>query len=236
MNDIALETLEERLGHRFADRDLLLCAITHTSYANEHDAESNERLEFLGDAILQACMTISLFRRFPDATEGEMSQFRARLVNAESLAGLGAELELGPSLRLGRGEAQSGGRTKPTLLENASEAVLGALYLDAGFEPCFAVVSRLMESRLDTLDQVAKAEGASAWKDPRSRLQEETQRQHQQTPTYGGVSTGGPPHEPTFEVEARVEGKVLGRGAGGSKREAMRMAAVDALERMEKDP
>jgi ribonuclease-3 len=235
MSDTALQALEERLGHRFADRDLLLLAVTHTSYANEHDSESNERLEFLGDAILQACMTILLFRRFPNATEGDMSRFRARLVNTEILAGLGAELELGPSLRLGRGEAQSGGRTKLSLLADASEAVLGALYLDAGFEPCFEVVARLMESRLDTLHQVASAEGASAWQDPRSKLQEETQRRAQKTPTYEVVASGGPPHAPTFEVEARLEDEVLGRGVGGSKREAMRMAAVDALERMEEE-
>jgi len=236
MSDLSLEALEERLGHRFSDRDLLLCAVTHTSYANEHeDAESNERLEFLGDAILQTCMTILLFRRFPDAPEGDLSRFRARLVNTEILAGLGAELELGSALRLGRGEAQSGGRTKLSLLANASEAVLGALYLDTGFEPCFEVVSRLMESRLDTLHQVAAAEGASAWQDPRSRLQEETQRRWQHTPSYEVVGTGGPPHEPTFEVEVRIEGRVLGHGTGGSKREAMRMAAVDALERMEEE-
>lgn len=228
----ALDALQEHLGHRFADPTLLERALTHSSFAHEHHTRANERLEFLGDAILQASMTILLFQRFPSAPEGELSRYRSRLVNTEILAGLGAELAVGEALLLGRGENQSGGRTKISLLADATEAVLGALFLDAGFGPCLDVVSKLMASRLETLHDVIRSEGAGAWKDPRSRLQERTQRRWQRAPTYEVAAQQGPAHEPVFEVEARLDDLLLGRGRGGSKREAMRAAAVDALERL----
>lgn len=229
MSGAATDLVQERLGHTFDDPQLLQQALTHTSYAHENEARPNERLEFLGDAILQASMTILLFERFPEAPEGQLSRFRARLVNTEILAGLGAELELGPALRLGKGEEQSGGRQKISLLADAAEAVLGALYLDAGFEKCLEIVRVLMASRLETLGAVAAREGATAWQDPKSRLQEETQSRWNRPPSYEVVHTEGPDHAPTFEVEARMDDQVLGRGVGGSKREAMRLAAADAL-------
>ncbi len=225
----ALDLLQERLGHRFDDPDLLLRALTHTSWAHEFGGTPNERLEFLGDAILQACMTTLLFQRFPDAPEGLLSRYRARMVNTEILAGLGAELDLGTVVRLGRGEDQSGGRRKLSILADATEAVLGALYLDAGFVPCLDAVARWMAPHLDALDDGVARDGDRAWNDPKSHLQEEVQRRWQRTPTYEVVRANGPDHAPTFEVEARVGDEVLGRGEGGSKRDAMREAAADAL-------
>lgn len=226
---MTLEGVQERLGHTFAEPDLLVQALTHSSYAHEQDAVPNERLEFLGDAILQAATTILLYARFPDAPEGELSRFRARLVNTEILAGIGSDLDLGAVLRLGRGEDQSGGRRKLSVLADATEAVLGALYLDAGFQVCLGVVGELLASPLETLSSVLDRDGATAWQDPRSRLQEVTQRRWQRTPRYEVVRIEGPAHDPVFEVEARLDDQVLGSGTGGSKKEASRLAAAAAL-------
>lgn len=225
-----LERVQELVGHTFADPELLERALTHTSYVHENKGfVSNERLEFLGDAILQSCSTILLFHRFPNKAEGALSRFRSHIVNTEILASLGTQLDLGPALRLGKGEERTGGRTKVSLLANASEAVLGALYLDAGFQPCFDILSTLLNAHLDTLHAVAAAEGTAAWKDPRSKLQEETQARWQTVPTYEVTELSGPAHAPTFLVQVSAEGNLLGQGEGGSKREAIRLAAVDAL-------
>lgn len=234
MSDDPLRAIEERLGHDFDDGTLLERALTHTSYAHEHeDAVSNERLEFLGDAVLQAGITILLFERFPGHPEGELSALRARLVREETLAELGTGLGLGRALRLGRGEEQTGGRRKVKLLSDATEAVLGALYLDAGFPRCREVVAALMAEHLDALQAVAAEVGEHAWKNPKSRLQEAAQERWRETPYYEVVRGEGPDHAPTFEAEARLAGRTLGRGVAGSKKEAMRRAALDALATLE---
>lgn len=231
MSGSADDVVQEHLGHRFADPTLLERALTHASWAHERRTTSNERLEHLGDGILQACMTIALFERFPDAAEGTLSRFRARLVtNEASLAVLGRRLDLGPALRLGRGEESSGGRDKDKVLANATEALLGALYLDAGFDTCLTVVKRQWARAMDDLAELAVAEGSLAAQHPKNKLQEETQRRWQIQPDYRVVRAEGPDHAPTYEVEVWIGDRMLGRGFGANRHKATHLAAVAALE------
>ncbi len=220
-----LEALREALGHDFADESLLITAVTHASWVHENGGEDYERLEFLGDAVLQLCTTRLLFARFPEAREGELSRLRSRLVSTRALAVLGRRIGLGPALRLGVGEDGTGGRDRPRVLAGAVEAVLGALFLDGGFEVASDAVTSWMRVPLDRL----AAEGPGAWKDPRSRLQERTQAAGGVAPTYAVTDRGGPAHDPTFVVEVRVGDHVLGHGEGSTKREAARRAAEEAL-------
>jgi ribonuclease-3 len=222
-----LDALEGRLGHAFASRALLEEALTHSSHAHERGGRDNERLEFLGDAILSACTTLLLLERFPVAPEGELSRLRSRLVNTVTLAQIGRDLGLGELLLLGRGEAASGGRDKVSVLADVTEAVLGSVYQDAGFAPCLAVVRAWMTPRLAVLEQdVAKTD----WKDPRSLLQELTQRRWRQTPRYVVTACTGPDHAPLFDVDVALGDQVLGRGTGSSKRDAARQAASRAFD------
>lgn len=215
----------DAIGHPFADPSLLEQALTHASYANENDGPDYERLEFLGDAVLQLCTTAWIVERFPDAGEGQLSRLRQRLVSTPALAGIAARFGIDGMLRLGVGEESSGGRTRPTVLAGAVEAVLGAVFCDGGFAAAEALVRRWLG---DAVDALAAGE-TRGWKDPRNLLQELTQRDMGQTPTYEVTRTEGPPHQPVFEVEVRIVGRVLGRGTGTSKQEAAKMAAEDAL-------
>ena len=228
----ALHTLRQAIGHDFGDAALLEQALTHTSYVHENGGADYERLEFLGDAVLQLGSSALLYERLPEAREGQMSRLRSRLVSTDALAELAQELGVGPALRLGIGEEATGGRTRPRVLAGATEAILGAVYLDAGADAGLAVVRRWLTPRLASLE----SQEESAWKDPRSRLQEITQRDHGKTPVYGVAERVGPPHRPTFVVEVRVGDEVLGRGQGRSKREASRRAAEEALEDGEDAP
>ena len=221
--------LESALGYRFESQTLLLQALTHSSYGHEHQQPDNERLEFLGDAVLQMCATLLLVAAFPKAREGELSRLRSRLVNTDVLAEIGAAMALGECLRLGRGEADTGGRKRTRNLANGTEALLGAVYEDAGFAACQALVGRWMTPRISHLR--GGGGGKHKWKDPRSRLQEFTQSQGGHTPSYDVIARSGPPHAPQFTVAALVDGDELGRGCGGSKRTAARAAAEDALRR-----
>jgi ribonuclease-3 len=220
-------TFEAAIGYSFQDPDRLNTALTHRSHAFEQGGPDNERLEYLGDSILNACTTVLLVERFPDVDEGSLSRLRSRLVNTETLAEIGRNLGIGEALRLGRGEAATGGRDKASLLADATEAVVGAVFLDAGFERCRAMVAGWMESRLELLETPAEAQ--SGWIDPRSRLQEWTQQHWRATPTYHVTASEGPSHAPQFDVEVRVGDRALGTGRGGSKRDAARSAATVAL-------
>jgi ribonuclease-3 len=221
--------LEERLAYRFRDASLVEAALTHRSWMNEaQDTErtDNERLEFLGDAVLALASSDLLMKRFPEQPEGELSKARAAIVNEAGLARIAEALTLGQWIFLGRGEEQAGGRQKRSLLANAFEALVGAVYCDGGFEAAFTVVARLLEPVLADLPTVAS-------KDFKSRLQELAQAKLQLAPSYLVLSEHGPDHAKTFEVAILIGEKEYGRAFGRSKKEAQQNAAEQALALME---
>ena len=228
--DDPLETLALAVGYPFASPALLEQAVTHSSYSHENRVGDYERLEFLGDAVLQLCTTVLLYERFSEAHEGQLSRSRARLVSTTALATLGARLGIGPALRLGVGEEATGGRDRPRVVAGAVEAVLGAVFQDGGFEAAAALVRRWMA---EPLEELAREE-TQGWKDPRSLLQERTQSVLGETPVYDVTVQDGPPHRPRFGVAVRVGNRVLATGEGPSKREASRQAAALALQVLEK--
>jgi ribonuclease-3 len=223
------EALASRIGLPVRDLDLLEQALVHTSWHHEHrDAElgHNERLEFLGDAVVNLAISEALYTRHPDDDEGYLSARRAAIVSAPGLARLAGRLDLGQSIMLGEGEAQRSGRLRPTLLASTFEAVAGALYLDLGFD---AVRDWLIE----LADPELAAEAAIVTlKSPKSRLQESTQRQSGQRPTYQLIHASGPDHERSFRIEVWVDGELLGVGEGPSRRSAETAAAAEALDRL----
>jgi ribonuclease-3 len=224
----AYARLEGLLGHRFADPRLLEEALTHKSFLNENSTAGrrhNERLEFLGDAVLGLCVGHLLMERFPDVREGDLSMIRAQVVNETHLAEVAAQLSLGEWLYLGRGEEQTGGRRKPSLLADACEALLAAVYLDGGFPAAFGVVKKLFDPRFAALEQPGKS-------DFKTRLQERAQAALRETPRYSVVDAQGPDHEKKFVVAVLVGGKELARGQGRSKKEAEQKAAQAALEKV----
>lgn len=223
-----LAHLERNLGWSFRNRALLLEALTHRSYLNEHPEEGirdNERLEFLGDAVLQLVVSADLFRRFPDWPEGRLTELRTALIRGERLAAWAQALELGRWLRLGKGEAE-GQRIRPSVLADAFEALLGALYLDGGLPAVEALMGRLLP------DAVDRALRDLAWHDPKGRLQHWSQTVRGLTPTYRVVAVEGPPHAARFTVQVLIGDEVVGEGQGSSKREATREAARNALLRL----
>ncbi|HJQ85223.1 MAG TPA: ribonuclease III, partial [Candidatus Binatia bacterium] len=215
----ARDAVEAALGHRFARPAFLDVALTHRSFG---DAENNEKLEFLGDAVLALAIADLLMARFPEAREGELSKMRAALVNAEVLARKASELGLGRSLRIGKGEQKSGGRDKPSILAAAYEAVLGAVYADAGYERARAVVESHFASAIGAEAQVAQ-------RDYKTQLQELTQRLFRETPSYTLVEETGPEHQKRFVSEITIGGRPCGRGVGRSKKTAEQAAAMEAL-------
>jgi ribonuclease III len=221
-----LASLERRIGHRFKSRQLLLDALTHRSYAYENAAPGvvhNERLEFLGDAVLQLLSSDLLYRRSPKASEGDLSNLRTALVRASTLAGFARRLGLGPYLRLGRGEEATGGRDRELLIASAFEAVLGAVYLDGGLRTARAFAEPLLR------DEIERVTTSKKIKDDKSLLQELAQAQLGVTPTYAVVSQEGPSHDRTFVVEVHLGDFVAARGEGHSKRQAEQDAAHSAL-------
>jgi len=194
--ELGLESLERGLGYRFRDAGLLAAALTHSSFANEAGGcgSHNERLEFLGDAILSLCISSELFDRFPDAQEGDLTRLRSRLVNASSLAGVAREIGLDAHLRLGRGEESQGGRKRDALLGDAFEAVLGAVYEDGGFAPARELVRRLFAGYWPrTLIREFQ-------KDFKTQLQEVIQQHYRERPTYTLNASRGPEHAKLFEI------------------------------------
>ncbi|MCA9632517.1 MAG: ribonuclease III [Myxococcales bacterium] len=199
-------------------------ALTHPSFANERqDAGDNQRLEFLGDAVLGLCASELLFERFPDAPEGSLTRLRAKLVNAESLQRIGRELEVSSALRLGKGADSAGLRDSLNVVADAVEALIAAAFLEGGWSLAREVCRRLLAPHVAGLE-------ADAGRDAKSELQERLQVGGGAVPSYAVVEEGGPAHERWFEVEVSVEGLALGRGRGRSKRLAERAAAQVALE------
>jgi ribonuclease-3 len=221
--------LEQRLGYRFAQPRLLEQALTHQSRAHEEgDLElGNERLEFLGDAVLDLLVSELLMQRYPDADEGELSRARAAAVNTAALAERARSLGLGAAARLGRGEQRSGGEDKVSILANLFEAVLGAVYLDGDLTAARGFIEREVAPLLSRDD--------AALGDAKTRLQEIAQKLGRGIPRYATLAERGPDHEKEFEVEVRVGDAVLGRGVGPSKRSAEQSAAHRALESLEAD-
>lgn len=218
-----MKTLEERLGYQFKNHSLLENALTHSSYANEHrDAgmSSNERLEFLGDSVLGMVVADHLYREHPQMPEGELTRTRAALVCEESLVEVARALELGKYLRLGKGEDAGGGRERPSILADATEAVLAAVYLDGGIAPARRAVRALI---------LGHEEEMSASRDYKTALQELVQRESGRKLTYRLVGEEGPDHAKRFSVEVELNGKTVGAGEGRTKKAAEQNAAKAAI-------
>lgn len=223
----ARDALQRALGYTFRHPELLLEALTHRSFAYEHPGPGvahNERLEFLGDAVLQLISSSLVYRMFPEYDEGQLTGLRSSLVRASTLAALARELPLGESLRLGKGEDATGGRDRDLLLASAFEAVLGAMYLDVGL----AKVTRFLEPRLEL--EARRVLDQPDTKDSKSRLQEAAQAQLGVTPRYRVVQEDGPSHDRSFVVEVMLGERAAARGTGRSKRQAEQEAARLALE------
>jgi ribonuclease-3 len=223
-----LDEFLARTGLSFSDRSLLRRALTHRSYLNEHPEElqDNERLEFLGDAVLDFLTGAYLYNRFPEMSEGKLTRLRAALVRTEQLAGFAAELGVGEEMRLGRGEAEAGGRARQRLLCATFEAVIGALYLDSGLEAVRAFVEPLLAQAA----QRVLAEQADV--DAKSLLQEWAQAELGRTPYYRTSEIAGPDHARLFTVEVYIGSEVYGTGTGRNKQAAAQAAAVEALRRV----
>ena len=221
-----MTALEERLGYSFRNRALLETALTHSSYANENRASGivcNERLEFLGDSVLGVTVADFLYRHFPDMPEGRMTRLRAELVCELSLHRVALELHLGDYLRLGKGEEHNGGRKRASILSDAVEAVIAAMYLDAGMETAAGFIHRCL------LDDVRAIE-TPTFTDYKTSLQELVQRHSGQVLSYELVGEEGPDHAKTFRVQVCLNGDPIGRGTGRTKKEAEQAAAANALE------
>ena len=219
-----METLEKKLGYEFKDKALLSNALTHSSYANEarNGTTSNERLEFLGDSVLSIIVSDYLFKEFKNIPEGELTKLRASLVCEKSLCSFSRKLDLGEYLKLGKGEDKGGGRERDSILADAFEAVLAAMYLDGGIEICRSHVMRFVLPELEhTNDEV--------FKDYKTTLQEIIQRNPEEFVTYILTDESGPDHDKLFTVEVRLNSNVIGTGSGKSKKQAEQSAAKQAL-------
>ncbi len=224
-----MQSLEKALGYSFRNPALLREALRHSSYANEHhgaEAVSNERLEFLGDSVLGFVTAEYLFAEHPDAPEGELTRIRARLVCEESLYEAAHRIGLGEHLCLGKGEETGGGRERPSILADATEALIAAVYLDGGIAAASALIHRLL------LDGSNEARTVERRRDYKTALQEYVQRTPNQTLRYLLTGEDGPDHAKVFTITVLLNEKVIGEGSGRSKKEAEQMAAKDALGRM----
>jgi len=238
-----LAWVEERLGYHFQDPGLLEQALTHSSFAHEQEqkvtdknvcptnGESSvylvqshyERLEFLGDAVVDLVIGHLLMQQFPEAEEGELTQYRARLVNESGLAELALELNLDQVILLGKGEDSTGGRKKPSILASGYEAVVAAVYLDGGYETAFRLIEQHFQARLLRLSETETIQ------DAKTRFQELVQAKHKVAPSYRVIQEKGPDHNKQFQVVLLVAGRELGRAWGKSKKEAERKAAEAAI-------
>lgn len=217
------EPLEAVIGYRFKNPGLLKQALSHKSFASESGSGIyNERLEFLGDSILAAVVAHRLFAAYPDEPEGSLSKKKSLLVSRPSLAAWAEEIGLGGHLYLGVGEESSGGRTRQSLLANALEALLGAMYLDGGYQEAERFIGAWCSSRHGSLLET----------DHKSRLQELLQKRYKSPPNYELTAADGPDHDKVFAIQVRIGEKVLGKGTGKNKKEAEQSAALNALDRM----
>ncbi|MCJ7439799.1 MAG: ribonuclease III [Acidimicrobiia bacterium] len=225
----ALACLEAALEHEFDDRDHLEHALVHRSFCAEHlETDSNERMEFLGDAVLGLSVTVHVFHAYPELPEGELAKIRASVVNAEVLADIASEIELGAALVLGKGEDASGGRSKPSILADAMEAVIAAVYLDGGWDAADALVLRLFG------DRIRDGAAGPGGDDYKTRLQELAARQFDQLPRYQ-VRAEGPDHSKRFFATVSIAGVARGEGEGRSKKHAEQAAARAAWQRLVPD-
>ncbi len=214
------------LKHKFKDINILQNALIHRSYANERQGrgiESNERMEFLGDAVLSAVVSHMLITKFPDMDEGGLSKLRARLVNESTLSNIARELSIGQYILIGRGEEITGGREKPSILADAYEAVIAAIYLDSGFNKTFKFVASRFEKLLDEFP------ASEISRDYKTEFQEYVQDIFKTSPKYCLVKESGPEHDKIFEVKVLIKGEDFGKGIGRSKKEAEQNAAKGAI-------
>ena len=223
-----MDSLETKLNYKFNNIKLLQNALTHTSYANEvrNGITSNERLEFLGDSVLSIIVSEHIFKTFPNMPEGDLTRLRASLVCEKALCSFSRELELGKYLRLGKGEEKCGGRERDSILADAFEAVLAAIYLDGGME---AAKKHALNFVLRELEHHSEDD---ANKDYKTTLQEIIQRNPEESVSYYLIGESGPDHDKSFEVEVRLNSNVIGTGIGKSKKQAEQMAAKQALKLM----
>ena len=221
-----MQVLEERLGHVFQNRKLLETALTHPSFGGDHHVPHYQRLEFLGDAVLELAVSRYLYFELPEVDEGKLTRIRAALVREESLNRAARRIGLGEFIRLSVGEERSGGREKPSILSDVMEAVLAAVYLDAGFDEAVRIIGMVLGEEL-------RPEVLKDHLDAKSRLQELMQREGRM-PSYDYLSMEGPPHAPVFAYRVMDGEQELGRGSGTSKQNAQQAAARDALKRMER--
>lgn len=222
---LGLAPLQRSLGHTFAQSDLLQTALTHRSYGTPH----NERLEFIGDGLLNSIVALQLYQRFPNLPEGDLSRLRANLVRQDTLHQIALQLDLGNHLRLGEGELKSGGHKRPSILADALEALFGAIYLDAGFDAVARVVAALFAARIAGIDP------AKPMKDPKTRLQEWLQARRKPLPSYVMCGSEGDAHLQEFIVACEIQSLSLTtQGRGPSRRAAEQQAAEAALRALEK--
>ncbi len=219
-----MQALEQNLGYKFNNIDLLKNSLTHSSYANEvrNGFSSNERLEFLGDSVLSVIVADYLYKNFGNLPEGELTKLRASLVCEKSLCGFSRQLNLGEFLMLGKGEEHNGGRERDSILADAFEAVLAAMYLDGGMEVARKHVMRFILPELKHTDD-------EVFKDYKTALQEIIQRNPEEAVTYILTGESGPDHEKEFTVEVRLNSNTIGKGKGRNKKQAEQMAAKEAL-------
>lgn len=223
-----LADLQKKIAITFKNEDLLQNAFIHRSYLNEHKdfkGSSNERLEFLGDSVLQVVVSKFLYNKLRSSQEGKLTQLRSTLVRTETLAKLAQKLELGKYLYLSKGEEESGGRTNSTILANTFEALVGAIYLDQNLEVAQNFIKVHILNQWENLVK-------SSVSDNKSRLQEILQRKHHKSPSYKLISSWGPDHDRTFEIGVYLDEKTLGKGVGKNKQIAAQNAAKDALARL----
>lgn len=212
--------IEKKLSYTFKNKDLLDTALTHSSYANEYGVESNERLEFLGDAILGCIVARVLYDKFPEYPEGELSKMRSAIVSRTNFARYARQLRIDKQILLGKGEEHTGGRDRESNLASTFEAVIGAIYIDGGYRKTYSIVSRLTKESLRSGDMFS---------DHKTKFQEVAQKKFKQVPRYRIISEEGPPHEKTFHVEVKLGSRCYGVGMGKSKKEAEQVAAEEAL-------
>ena len=222
-----ISQLESKIGVSFKNKDLLLQALTHRSYLNENPKwhlDHNERLEFLGDAVLELVVTEYLYNNYPNP-EGEMTNWRAALVNANMLAKVSSDFDLNDFVLLSRGEARDTGRARQYILANTVESVIGAMYLDQGYEPCRIFISKFILKELSSIIE------KRLYRDAKSLFQEEAQERVGVTPTYEVMEEWGPDHARNFKIGVFLEKELAGSGQGPSKQEAQQSAAADALQK-----
>ncbi|MBI5184010.1 MAG: ribonuclease III [Nitrospinae bacterium] len=227
-----LEILQERLNYRFKELNLLNEALTHKSYVNEKnsDLRDNERLEFLGDSVIDLIVGDYSFKRFSNYSEGDLSKIRAAVVNEIDLAEIARRIGIGRFILLGKGEEQSGGESKNSILSNTFEAIIAAIYLESGLENTYSVIINIFKERIDDVGN------SCHYRDFKSELQEFTQGRFNCIPSYRISSESGPDHEKVFEINVIIGGVIYGKGKGKNKKEAEQLSAKEALDKLLQDP